>query len=147
MSVSVLFYVQHLLGIGHLARVSLIAEALVSAGARVTMVSGGRPIAGFPSDRVDLVQLPALSAGPSGFSDLRDENGNPASDELKRDRRDTLIGLLNDRSPDVVLIEAYPFGRRQMRFEIDPLLTSVASMTPRPLVACSVRDISAGAIT
>ncbi|MGI9464855.1 MAG: glycosyl transferase, partial [Aestuariivirgaceae bacterium] len=48
MSASVLFYVQHLLGVGHLARASLVCEALAARGARVTMVTGGRPVAGFP---------------------------------------------------------------------------------------------------
>ena len=40
----VLFYVQHLLGIGHLARASRVANALVESGFAVTMVTGGMPV-------------------------------------------------------------------------------------------------------
>lgn len=44
----VLFYVQHLLGIGHLARVSRIAAALARDAFDVTVVTGGLPVPGFP---------------------------------------------------------------------------------------------------
>ena len=39
------------------------------------------------------------------------------------------------------MIEAFPFGRRQMRFELLPLLDAIAAMTPKPLLVTSVRDI------
>src|SRR3546814_20317176 len=38
------------------------------------------------------------------------------------------------------MTELYPFGRRKMRFEIDPLLEA-ARAAPSALVACSLRDI------
>ena len=41
----------------------------------------------------------------------------------------------------MVLIEAFPFGRRPMRFELIPLLERAANAAHRPLIACSVRDI------
>jgi predicted glycosyltransferase len=40
-----------------------------------------------------------------------------------------------------LLIELFPFGRRQMRFELLPLLEDAQQRNPRPLVACSVRDL------
>ena len=43
---AVMIYVQHLLGIGHLMRARLIAEALADAGSDVHLVSGGMPIGG-----------------------------------------------------------------------------------------------------
>ncbi len=43
--------------------------------------------------------------------------------------------------PDVVMIEAFPFGRRQVRFELLPLLDAIAAAHPRPLTVTSVRDI------
>jgi len=140
-SVSVLFYVQHLLGVGHLARASLVAQALVAQGANVTMVTGGRPVDGFPGPGIDVVELPSVSAGPGGFGDLIDANGSPVDDVFKQDRSKKLIDTLHHRKPDVILIEAYPFGRRQMRFELRPLLAQARLQEPRPLVACSVRDI------
>ena len=39
----VLFYVQHLLGVGHLRRAAVIAEALERAGLAVVFVTGGPP--------------------------------------------------------------------------------------------------------
>jgi predicted glycosyltransferase len=41
----------------------------------------------------------------------------------------------------VLVIELFPFGRRQMRFELLPLLEDARRMPKRPLIVCSVRDI------
>ena len=46
MSRRVMFYVQHLLGIGHLKRASLIARAMAAAGLDVSVVLGGREVPG-----------------------------------------------------------------------------------------------------
>lgn len=141
MSVSVLFYVQHLLGVGHLARASLIARALVENGADVTLVTGGCRVDGFPGEGVGVVELPAVSAGPGGFGDLVERDGHPVDDAFKQDRSKRLMETLHSCKPDIVLIEAYPFGRRQMRFELQPLLAQAHLQDPRPLIACSIRDI------
>src|SRR4029079_11394178 len=47
-ALTVLVYVQHLLGIGHLMRARLIAEALADRGFDVHLVSGGITIRGGP---------------------------------------------------------------------------------------------------
>ena len=52
-----------------------------------------------------------------------------------------LLGALAEIRPEIVVIEAYPFGRRQMRFELLPLLEAIAAMKPRPALVTSVRDI------
>ena len=41
----------------------------------------------------------------------------------------------------MLLVELFPFGRRQMRFELLPLLEDARRLEPRPLVVCSVRDL------
>ncbi len=69
----VFFYVQHLLGIGHLARASRIAAALASDKFEVTVVTGGSQVPGFPGPDVKSVVLPALLAGNAGFSGLADQ--------------------------------------------------------------------------
>src|SRR5947208_6361316 len=75
MSGSVLFYVQYLLGIGHLQRSLRIAEALVRRGVAVTLVSGGAPAA-LPRDpAVRFVQLPPIRARDASFT-LLDERAN-----------------------------------------------------------------------
>lgn len=137
----VLFYVQHLLGIGHLARASRIATALADDGFAVTMVSGGVPVQGFPGPGVETIELPPVAAADQGFSDLTDLSGRPVDDAFKARRRDLLVRALHDIRPAIVIIEAYPFGRRQMRFELLPLLDAIAVMAPRPALVTSIRDI------
>jgi predicted glycosyltransferase len=45
---------------------------------------------------------------------------------------------------DVLLSELFPFGRRQMRFELLPLLEAARAARPRPVIVSSVRDILGG---
>ncbi|HTO31591.1 MAG TPA: glycosyltransferase [Pararhizobium sp.] len=137
----VLFYVQHLLGIGHLARASRIASALAEADFDVTVVTGGTPVTGFPGPRVRHVTLPAITSGDAGFSGLTDIDGNPVDDAFKDNRRDLLLSAFRECQPDIVIIEAFPFGRRQVRFELLPLLDAIAATQPKPLVVTSLRDI------
>ena len=137
----VLFYVQHLLGIGHLARASRVARALVDDGFDLTLVTGGAPVAGFPGPGIRQVSLPPIIASDQAFSGLADSDGNPVDDAFKARRRDDLLGMLARMRPDIVVLEAYPFGRRQMRFELLPLLEAIAAMAPPPRLVASVRDI------
>ena len=139
----VMFYVQHLLGIGHLVRASRIASALVEAGHDVTMVSGGLPVAGFPPAGVELEQLTPLRSADSSFSSLADEHGKPVDEAMREQRQRQLLDVYDRISPDCLIIEAYPFARRQMRFELLPLLDHVHGQPSgrRALVVSSVRDI------
>lgn len=137
----VFFYVQHLLGIGHLTRASRIAEALADDGFDVTVVTGGTPVDGFPAARLKHVQLPVLASGDESFSGLTDGEGKPATEAYKDARRDLLLEAYDRIRPDVVILEAFPFGRRQVRFELIPLLARIEESHPRPLVATSLRDI------
>lgn len=137
----VLFYVQHLLGIGHLARASRVASALAQDGFAVTMVTGGMPVRGFPGPGMDHVALPAISSASEAFSGLVDAEGTPIDDTFKTQRRDMLLAALRNAKPDIVVLEAFPFGRRQVRFELMPLLEAIAAMTPRPRLVTSIRDL------
>lgn len=137
----VLFYVQHLLGIGHLARASRIVRALVDDGFAVTLVTGGMPVDGFPGPGIDHVALPAIAVGDGGFSALVDENGAVIDEAFKAARRDLLLATYHAARPDVVIVEAFPFGRRQVRFELLPLIEAIEASTQRPLLMTSLRDI------
>lgn len=137
----VLFYVQHLLGIGHLSRASLICAAMVEQGLEVKMVMGGAPVEGFPDETVDVHYLPALKAGSFNFNDITDETGKSVDQDYLDMRRDGLLALFDDFKPDVLVIEAYPFGRRLMRFELIPLLKRAIAADWNPVIAGSVRDI------
>ncbi|MCA0272355.1 MAG: glycosyl transferase [Proteobacteria bacterium] len=137
----VFFYVQHLLGIGHLARASRIASAIKAAGMEITLVTGGMPVKGFPGPDVDHVALPAVAVGDGAFAGLVDADGNRADAAFLDRRRDLLLAAFHDAAPDVVITEAFPFGRRQMRFELLPLMAAIEARRPRPLLVASVRDI------
>lgn len=137
----VFFYVQHLLGIGHLKRAAAIARALVEAGASVDFVLGGAPVAGIAPAGARVVQLPPAIASDAQFTNLLDEHGNKVDETWKAWRRGALLTAFAEAKPDIVLLEMYPFGRRQFRFELLPLLDCAAGLFPKPLVAVSVRDI------
>lgn len=137
----VLFYTQHLLGIGHLSRAATLARGLAARGFDVRLVSGGYPVAEVNVSDLDFVQLPPVRATDLHFRELVDETGTPVDDQWKRRRRDALLSVANDLRPHVVLTELFPFGRRQMRFELIPFLEAVVAQQPRPLVVSSVRDI------
>jgi predicted glycosyltransferase len=78
----VFFYVQHLLGIGHLKRAATLARTLREAGFQVVLVSGGAPVSGIPVD----VQLAPASAADMTFKTLLDESGRPVDEAWKRSR-------------------------------------------------------------
>jgi predicted glycosyltransferase len=137
----IFFYVQHLLGIGHIARASRIANALQNDGFDVTVVTGGLPVAGFPAAGLKTVALPPVVASNAGFSGLADERGVAVDQDFLDRRRDLLLQAFHDARPDVVITEAFPFGRRQMRFELLPLIEAIEASTPRPKLLSSVRDI------
>jgi predicted glycosyltransferase len=135
-----LFYVQHLLGIGHLVRAGRVAAALAEAF-EVTLVVGGDMPAGLDPKGVDILRLPPVRAGEGGFSSLVHPDGRPFGEADRARRSDLLLDAFARLRPDVLLTEAFPFGRRQMRFELIPLMEAAVAARPRPLIAGSVRDI------
>ena len=137
---SVLFWVQHLLGIGHLQRTLRIADALVEQAIAVTVVSGGMPQTLPRHPEVTLVQLPPLRARDAGFA-LIDESGTPPGDRLRQKRREALLAAFAALRPDAVVLEGFPFARRAFRFELDPLIAAVRTAPWQPPILCSVRDI------
>ncbi len=137
---SALFYVQHLLGIGHLQRSLRIAEALVQEGVAVTLVCGGAPVALPRNPSLRIVQLLPVRALDARF-ELVDSAGQPIDDALRNGRRAALLAAFATARPDAVIIEGFPFARRAFRFELEPLIAAVCAATPRPRLICSVRDI------
>lgn len=135
-----LVYVQHLLGVGHLARISRVATALAERDVHVTVVRGGTPVQGFDVPGAEMVQLDPVRAGPGALSQLVGQDGRPFDEIRKAARRDALLGLLASLRPDIVLIEAFPFGRRAMRFELLPLLDQARAHGVK-IIASSIRDI------
>jgi predicted glycosyltransferase len=139
--IDVLLYVQHLLGIGHLRRAALLAKVLSQNGISVVLVSGGAPLAGLDIGGAGFVQLPPLRSRDENFSELVDQSDRPIDAAWKAARRERLGAIYRALEPRALLIEMFPFGRRQMRFELLPLLEMAAASRPRPQVLCSLRDV------
>lgn len=137
MSARVLFWVQHLLGSGHVQRTLAIAQALAARGARPSVVLGGTALPVRRAPGVEILRLPGLRAGPGGFTDLRDADGAPAGEAVWRARRERLLEIAEEHRPDVVVTEMFPFGRRAFTAEVTALLD--ACRAARKVV--SVRDI------
>lgn len=136
-----LLHVQHLLGVGHLRRTLTLARALAEAGVETVVASGGFPVPTLSAPGVRFVQLPAARAADATFKTLLDAHDRPVDDAWRAARRDSLLALFAEFDPTMLVIELYPFGRRLLRFELEPLLDAARSRPRRPLVACSLRDI------
>lgn len=141
MNARVMFYVQHLMGVGHVFRASRIVRALRRQGLEVDLVFGGVPIPDIDIADARIHYLPPVRAGKEAFNKLEDPEGNQVSDDYKERRRDMLLALFGEIAPDIIVTEAFPFGRRQMRFELLPLMEAAHARRPRPVVVASVRDI------
>jgi predicted glycosyltransferase len=137
----IFFYVQHLLGIGHQRRGATLTRAMQDAGLDVTYVSGGHAIPNLELAGASFVQLPPVRAADLYFKELVDENDQPIDDAWREKRRDALMAAYQTCNPDLIILELYPFGRRQMRFELLPLLDAARSRDHPPVVVSSVRDI------
>lgn len=141
MSASVLIAVTHLLGSGHLVRAANLARALVQGGFSVTLASGGMPLRAMEDEPFAFVQLPPIRTEGTDFRTLLDENGQPIDPE----RRTTRIAMLEELAarlrPDVVIVEHFPFGRRQLAAEFLALIAAAKSARPEALVLSSVRDV------
>src|SRR4029453_10385005 len=75
------------------------------------------------------------------FNAIVDADGRPIDDAWRERRRSALLATFERTTPEAVLIELYPFGRRAFRFGARPLLDAPAARRPRPAILCSVRDI------
>jgi predicted glycosyltransferase len=140
-STSLFLYVQNLLGIGHLRRAAAVAQAAAAAGFEVHFVSGGMPVPHLDIGAAKLHQLPPVRAADTLFKVLEDENGRQIDDAWKAERRDRLLALFEEIRPSILFTELFPFGRRQMRFELLPLLDLAKEASWKPKIVSSMRDI------
>ncbi len=118
----------------------MLIEAMRHLGLDVYLLNGGIQTPDIPGGN-HVVQLPALRALDQQFAVLVDADGNQIDTPWKENRCRILLDQFRSLRPDIVVIESFPFGRRQLRFELIPLLEEIKRVRPRPLVVCSVRDI------
>ena len=141
MTFRVLIAVTHLLGAGHLTRAAALARAFARRGHETVLVSGGMPASLVALDGLRLVQLPPVRTTGTDFKALLDERGIAIDPARLAARRRQLLDTLDKVRPDVVISELFPFGRRVLAAEFMALVEAARAMRPRPLIACSVRDI------
>jgi predicted glycosyltransferase len=141
MPARILFHVQHLLGIGHLRRAVTLSRHFAAAGHDTVLVSGGLPVPDLDLGRARLVQLPPVRSVDKFFKVLVDSDGTVIDDAFKQRRTGLLLDTLHRHRPDLMITELFPFGRRQLRFELLPLVEAARALTPRPMIVASVRDI------
>lgn len=142
MAKRVMFYCQHVLGMGHLVRSTEIVRSL-ALDFSVQFVIGGEIPDGFsiPAN-VQTIGLPPLKTD-SEFSNLQSCDSFVDLEQTKTTRRDLLLRAFDAFQPDVLVTELFPFGRKQFSFELLPLLER-ARNSGRPdktLIVCSLRDI------
>lgn len=141
MTARVFFYVQHLLGIGHLRRAATLARAISAGGFDVLLVSGGAPVDGLALGGARLHQLPPLRAADARLKELARLDGTPVDDGFKAKRIRQLLDLFAAEEPDILLTEQFPFGRTQLRFELLPLLDAAQDRASAPWIVSSIRDV------
>jgi len=135
-----LFHVQHLLGIGHVARVAQVARETAALGLEVRVLSGGGRL-GLNWGGAEVWELPAARARDGNFQVLVDASDRPLDAAFHERRRALVLDALATLRPDVVLMESYPFGRRAFRSELDALIAAAQARRPRAAVLVSIRDI------
>ena len=136
-----MIYVQHLLGIGHLQRSLYLAAELARQNFQVELVSGGMPRELTIPETVKLRQLPPVYSPDGSFSRLLDASGKDIDDNWRTRRKQKLLAFFESFSPQVLITETFPFGRRMMRFELIPLLESARHSVDCVQVITSIRDV------
>lgn len=130
---------QALTGIGHLARSSVLAEALSSIS-HVTMLSGGTSIEGYVAPAgVDFIQLPAVRrANKPGEPPVPVDDGFTTA-EIEHIRSEMLVDSYCRIRPGLVIVEYYPFSPRRFGDTLNALFKVINQEQKRPTVVCSVR--------
>jgi len=136
----VMFYCQHVLGMGHLVRSVEIARALAR-DFSVLFVTGGEIPEGFRfPEKVETLELIPLKTSPD-FSNLLLCDFSWDLDETKAIRREILLHAFDEFQPDILITELFPFGRKQFSFELLPLLTRARNRAGKTMIVSSIRDI------
>lgn len=124
---------------GHLFRSLAICRALHRHD--VILVTGGPPLDVALPDHVRHVRLPSLAMDVD-FAAIRTEGDARSLDDIREERRRKLYCLFEGETPEMLIVELYPFGRKAFRFELDPILQGLKAHRLKPCrVVCSLRDI------
>lgn len=134
-----LFYCQHVLGMGHFIRSAEIVRGLTDFD--VYFLNGGEIVPGFELPlQVKVINLPPIKADVE-FRDIHAADGSISLEQTKETRRSRILAEYDRIQPDVLVIELFPFGRLKFAFELIPLLDRIEAGGKRTKVVCSLRDI------
>ena len=109
----ILFYVLHLLGMGHLHRAKRLIEGFNQLGMEVDVIYGGMPVEIEFAAR-SVFHLPPVRAKDASYKSYLDGEGNPLGSQWLEQRKDLLIDHVRDRHFDMLLLEAYPLDRKSV---------------------------------
>ncbi len=137
---AILFYCQHLLGVGHLTRSLALCRALCDQF-DVVLAQGGPDIGRtVEHPRFRRLQLTPLLMREEK-NELYDPRQQRSPDSILAERRAQLDALLQAQDFAAVIVELFPFGRKKFAGEILHLLDAAKARRPRCVTACSLRDI------
>lgn len=134
----IMFYCQHILGMGHLIRSMEIARGL-SGDFEVCFINGGQVVEGFQAPpSVQVVNLPAIKSDAE-FRELMPVDSSLTLEYVQAYRTEKLMNIVQRFQPDVLMVELFPFGRRRFSFELLPLIEAAKAQGAK--IVSSLRDI------
>lgn len=133
-----MFYCQHILGIGHLIRSMEIVRGL-NQDFQVYFINGGEIVENFQVPvGVEVINLPAIKTDAE-FQSLQVDESFGSVDEVLELRKQIMLDLLDGVQPDVLVVELFPFGRGRFAKELVPLLEAARAIGTKTV--SSLRDI------
>ncbi|NJL35930.1 MAG: glycosyl transferase [Leptolyngbyaceae cyanobacterium SM1_4_3] len=134
----VMFYCQHLAGMGHLVRSTEIIRSLLQEF-QVYFINGGQDVPGFElPPNVEVITLPALRMeGP----ELKAVDATVSLEQVQESRKNLLLQMFEQIQPDCFITESFPFSKHALRFELIPLLKHIQASGRQTRVVCCLRDI------
>lgn len=133
------FYCQNVLGLGHITRSRSILRELCKEHEVVFLQGGQDSGLDFSFPNLRLLSLPPIMMKEAdGSLYVPNEDAKLETQWTKRLQQ---IQSLENEFFDLLVIELYPFGRRQFRHEIESLIKVCRTKNRRLKVFCSLRDI------
>ncbi len=134
----ILWYVQNVIGIGHVIRSLKICREFIDA--QITFLIGGQHFDLPKYPNINIVYLPGIMMNET-FTDIFPCDTTKTMDVTWNNRRSVLRNLLCSSSYDLIVTEIFPFGRSSVRWEVLDLL-KYNRLKPKPAkVVCSLRDV------
>jgi predicted glycosyltransferase len=131
-------YSHDTMGIGHMRRNALIAEALIQSAVptSILLIAGAREAAAFPLPAgVDCLTLPAWHKNAHGQYQSR--HLDVSAEELRAVRARAIVAALEAFKPDVFIVDKAPRGALR---ELDPALASITKQG-RTRCILGLRDV------